>query len=929
MIGVACLLVVCGCKSGQGKADKDPAEQRVEPAVELPFQVPADTVALLRADLRQVERAYGHGDELARLAAEAQRAGSSNQIPHVNAPAKLSLAFLMAYPREFRGSFDDPENLPNTFFDGLAEQGTVYAAVSVAGNEPLLRAMENQVPMSGAQTIPRGLFVRMWLPADDPEALSAWLKSSCEQRRMLCGAEYRAESRQDGVLFEFRRGDVERLFERAGLSAELPEVEDDPSFLEDPTPALRAFSETESVFGWYVKSERLPMLGAYVGMTEAFQALQTATPENRIPLYARGMQLAGQTFALLSPESREVSDSAFFVRTSEQFGFYADVVASLTELGATVSDAGDSDTDATTIETGGMFEAEFAYDVSAAKASAVTPWWMRMGGERDNRRVMEQLRIGGIWTYLIGGHNYPAGFSRGLSSLAIAAGGESALVTTQMEYLEAARVSLTAVENKASPFGVEPRGGLVAVFDGRADLEGYVERGRAQLSGAPFPVELELVERDGLKEVRILVGSDIRLGEPESIPAVLQATLDMAAVGQKATQFGANSGQIARMAEQTGAVLDKVQTMRMTTTRNDAAVHARMTMGAAEPRAFELSGNARPVPQPTADSTCLSDVRQQSADAMRAREKASPGMRAEMYREVAQELAASKDDCSEYADEIDWMRAQWLRSAGMIEANGLRFDRASKDFEQACELDDEDACPMLGRARAPDHGVEFAQLDAPVSTWVPFGSIYTVVRADQVERWTFDWPMGLPRKNTTDISSLDWNRSRDRERVAGLLGNDTNVGFPMLVDRAADAYVVALMADEAGAVQAGVRRFRRSNNRQVGLLVPVRVDGRSELGLLKLFPVTDGDAAPMKLRLEKDGLSIVAPGREDLPVDEVSDILGELDKERPPRRITIEVSPGVPFAELARLYGELEQEWTTDQRNLTIALTASEPSPSN
>jgi hypothetical protein len=962
-------LFVFGCSSQKTASDEAPVAQTTGAAPALPMAVPEGTFALARMDMQQVRGAYDHVDSLIRLGMQNAPASRQERVPKIDDPVKVALTALMSLERGPGRVMADPTNVPDDYMAGLADDGTVFAAFSTAGNERLLRAMENDVPANGTMTVPRGYFVRLYLPASDSDALESWLEEACGGRGLECGPSPSIESRERGVVFDLRVGYDSGFFEHFEIDPEIEAPEVDENFFASRTASMDSFMRTECALGLYLRSEQLAAVGAVQGMREAFEALAHASPENRQQLFYRGMALAGGVFDMLSPESREVVDSALLIRATYEVGVVVDSVRGFTELGSKVSEAGAADVSAGSVGDDAMLQLEVAYNIAEARAEAVTPSWMQMGSRRDAYDVARGLRNAGIWGYGLAAHNYPAGFGRGVTNLAVAEGDEEAVIANQTEYLRAVRMSLDAKPGADNPVGIEPRGALVAVFDRRADIERWVRDAQQELSSAPFPISIEVVDLDETKEVRVIVGDDASVGEAAPVAEMLRATLDLLALRSLTEEVRPGVGDVDEMSAVAAPVLSELARVEIRSRRHAFGSHMRMTIGKADAPELAFADGLKPAPQPSATPACLQEVRRASSKANRALQKAAPDERARLMVRISEELEQLGSDCTDHADDIAWMRARWLEQAGTYFANALQLERAAQTFESGCSLGDERSCELAERARNPDIGATLATVPGPVRTWVGQQSGLPVLTRNYVDRWEFQSPFGVSYDARESLEGVDWTDERQRRKVIRMLSGYSRTGFPLLVDRAADARVVGWVAAQAGEEQnRGVRRYRRSTNHELGLLVPVQVDGRPGVGRLALHGPGGENRPHLRLEVGADGIDVAvvnssgskkvdpigdcAPdgptvcatgdlasigdrlakleGQKqralvDTYVDQlrIADAIDQIDGleiDPKPEHVTIAVEEGVPFQAIAELAQQLESLGLTGGEDLVVRL---------
>lgn len=882
---VGLLAAACSSKRptpDEGVAESSEAESRVA-AEELPLSVPDRTFMLLRMDVAQMDTAMSHIAEMIGVVRAV-----SFESEH---PSKRMLAAMLSRPFQWsqRIGGDSPEDA----FPGLDASGTAFAAFSTVGNERLLRALENGVPGYGSGMIPRGFFVRLHLPATEPEVLRAWLEAECGSM-LACDSRQALEAREGAVVMDYRMGDIPQILERAGESAELPTPGEDAWFADRDSPALRAFVDTEAALGAYVVSERLVDLGALVGMTEARDALENAAPGMRDALYTRGMAIAGDVYLLQSRGSREVADSAAFLRVSEAFGFTLDAVRSLTEQGARVSEASATDTGVSsiTVEQSAV-SAELSYNLAGAMDAAVAPDWLDSSDDEAMKRMADIIRSGGIWPNLIASHNYPIGFAKGMHTFAESAGFQYWFVGLARHF-RGVRLALEMKPIDAGQSQTAPGGGLAVVFDAEADVQGYIAQLRAMVDRQiPVPLMSETVDVEGGREGRVWAGEGVEFGDAAPVDGVMRLSMDMAAIAESMRGIDGSSSQRDRILAD---VFEKFARVDLEAQRAEHAAYARLTVAGSKVPRIEPAAAAVSGLQTEAPPACIDEARSASHEAFSKLDSFETGDRDQVVEQILEELERIEATCEEGRDDVRWMRAQWLikRGVGMVER--FDWDQAKAAFSKSCELEGVKTCrwvERLGAARdaSPLASVPYAEPSGRST------AIEVTLTESTLRTGRFASVMGRKSGRTMDLDEVSWSDETTLRQAQDFMDMaEHDQVFYLAVSPDAHASVLSRLV--AMSVSKKRERRRRLLGQDPGqtppVHLPVQVDG-GDVGGLTFYPVA---------KLPEPAIRIELGESADVDLEAVAAKVRALDGDA---HVAIVVDQGVRFGEVATLASRVLQ----------------------
>ncbi|MGM0557876.1 MAG: hypothetical protein ACQEVA_15935 [Myxococcota bacterium] len=892
-------LLVAGCSSTNTKPDEEVAESSAQVSTP-PITVPEGTFMLLRMDVAEMDDAMGHVAEVLNVVAEFSY-GSDH-------PSKRVLAAMLRRPHQWSQTLN-AEEFPADAFRGLDTSGTVWAALSTQGNEPLLSALENGVPDYGTGMIPRGVFVRLRLPASDPEALAKWLEGACGEM-LDCTSQQALEARDDAVVIDYRMGDVPSVLEQAGKSAALPAPEPDPSFLERDTSAFRAFVQTEAALGAYAVSDRLVDPGALSGMTEAMEALASATPRHRDRLYARGMGVAGYLYLLRSPGAHEVADSAAFFRVSDEFGFTIDSVQSLTEVGEQVSEAAATEASVSKVMTDRpIVSADVSYDVASAMDAAIVPAWLDASDPDAMRKIADVMRTGGMWTYLVPYHQYPMGFAKGMRGFAADMGSGSSAAGL-FEQLRGFRLAFDLKQVEDGAARLAPVGGLAAVLDTESDVSRNMSQLKAMVDRQlPFSITAETVEVDGREEARVWAGEGVEFGDAEPVDGTMEASIDMAALGEflRSSEVG-NS----RAREMAAKVFEKLSRVRLNARRVDNATHVRLTVAGPDIPAIEIPTGAASPGQPEAISACLDEARQASRQALSTLNRRRDDERAEL-QPLIDDLERIESTCEEAGEVVRWMRAQWLVRLGVDMADRLRWAEAEAAFEKACELTSAKECRWMERLTEARDATPLASVPRAAS-FEPSQPIRVRLTEASLRSTTFASVLGLQRDREMDLDDVSWEDDATRAQAEDFVRFlDAQETLSIAVSPDADASVLARLVGMTDSKR--MQRQRRLLGQEDGdaplLVVPVRVDD-GELGALAFAPASSLGPPDVEVELGPDT---------DVDLESLSKKVGLLWDGA---HVGIVVEQGVAFDKVATVASAVGQAFEGEDGEIRMSLDTAE-----
>lgn len=832
---VSLLFAFCtvGCKTSS-RPDGKPAEAPYV-APTLPFEVPTGTAALikLRPD------AFDKSVEFLTTS----EGKSLLDLPESMTSHGLFLGTLLSY--------DGSANLMHlvsssgAMFPGLDPERAALLAVSVAGNEEMLKHLELNSPADLSSDIPRGLFLRLYLPAKDPAQLATWVKSQCDALRFACDQDFHLSAGSDHVLIDYRVGNMMEVvmasrLEKGQTLPESPRPMPDTTFIEQSTAALHVFTNNDAAFGIYLRAEALADLGALFGMTEAFRALQYATPETRSMLYHTGYELAGMTYTMLSPQTREVSDSTLLARSSEG-AVQLDAVFGYTDRGRAISESIGEREKLSTVSGGSMLTMDLNPQWSSARERAVVPPWLDISNDEQRARAVEILRTGGIWSYLIPAHNYPYGFARGSENLASG---------IDMK-IDSIRAAFDIVPSTQGPLPLSLQGGFIIGLSPDSDPQeaktflGYIFNAQLNLHAT-----LEVSEDKSHPEVRVLFGEGMA-SAPEAIGPDGLAQLDLERISRTFAELGAPPEFV--------GLLTSLQRIRYRNARTNTASHHQMRVGGKD--FAKLSIAARPAPRLAAarHPDCLLPLIEASQQA-RAFTTRGVRMEWEMYSSLLEALEQAEQSCEEASSDLMAMRGRWEQWLGVQKLRNFEVEEARASLSRACNLGAKTSCDLA--RKLPE-----------IASWVHLTKVSVAITEDEQRSDSKPGlilsPAGFSRLGGIGMSGMeepqmlamegfDWGEIEDQERVAQFISFSSKERI--LIQPLVEARHAAILANFTRAP--GAQRVKRELELlRVEPLLEVMVRDRTDQARTLSFQPARGDAHELHIKLGKSGMTWVSKGK--------------------------------------------------------------------
>lgn len=696
----------------------DSAEQRLtdtpEPAPALDLPMPEQTRLLIRVQPEEFDALVDVGAPYLKALGAPAAAQAS--------PVRYIVAGLLGQPRgwlpPFERQFEGLEEV-STALEAFDGSRAVVVALSTRGNEEHLRHLVAGVPPTGARSMFQGFSTRLFIPAADADQLRRQLEDFCEGPQRDCSQVQRIGTHADYAVVDSHSGPFGALrdeFEAGPVVDTWDGV--DPDYGRRTTPAMRTFLGSQAAVSVYVRGEDLPVLGAFVGSIEAFQALHMATPQNRRRMMNRAFSIIGDILDIASPEVREFEDLAVAVGADANAGLFIESSRSFTRRGAELADG-----ERATLQLVADAPREPILEVAWMKRAAADvelPRWMRRLAEDDDPAAgfVERFRMGGIWMYGVVLANYPRAFAAGARHL-LASTSNLGYVGEPFELwntLRAVYASLGWEADQAATFGAVPRGFVSIVAAPGSSWPQAINYAVAAARSAGIDVSLD-TRKHGDHEV-----FELSFGEPHvsDIPIELsegecEATLDLSGLAIQLEQAAMPGASL--QAE----VLEALQaagTLRLGYRESSSGQVARLYMGPGSPGALAVPSSGVPLTQPEPQPECLQQMRWASREVLAAQNAA--GSRAKLsgasQLDVMDPVAKCPED-ERVAEERDWIRSRWMTYAGRALVQSGEWGRAAELLDEACEAGDESACDDVEAVRGMSSQVRLAavsRVDASV-----------------------------------------------------------------------------------------------------------------------------------------------------------------------------------------------------------------------
>lgn len=636
------------------------AQQKV--TATLPMPVPDDTFILLRMNPTQLRPATKHLDSAFPSISRSEIVEPWHVVP-TTLLARIGGEGLIS-------KIEDGSGYP-----GLDEQRSIMVAISLHGNDETLDRMRMHAPTQIWDAVPRGFFMRMFLPANEPNALAGWLRDLCRSSQSECRENARIEEGDDSVTIEYRFGDLGGIRRLKGLPTELPAPGEASDFGDEGSAALQAFVANDVAFGLHLRSEHLAEMGALILLTELFEALAPLTPDNRSRLFARGYSFASQMFVAESPESREISDSTLLLTANESAGLRADLIGSHTELGSRINDAAMRDSSLPTIE----FPAAIAvmnvgYDYEAAMEAARVPDWLVANTDEERAEVIRIIQSSGPVFGFMMRHNYQVASRLGKreSGLELLEGGPQFTPSSTRSW----RAALDVKPATSGPFPFDVNGGFVARLG--EDVDPEVAKQEFASFGTIIPkLKVDTKSMDARNLVWAHAG-DAKLGKTTAVGSLVSGFINLSKVHPLLDAIPISADLRGRIA----GLAARFEVLRFDSRTIAGGFHAQLTVGPGEWDAPKIDEKLGPVAQPIGAPDCLRQVRVASRRALFDTEEMS------ISQAIVDELEAAVDGCPSSSDAIRRAQVSWLVWRGGRFTDMSDWADAEQAYRRACELDD-------------------------------------------------------------------------------------------------------------------------------------------------------------------------------------------------------------------------------------------------
>jgi len=897
-------LVVCatlGCKKNHAP-DNNPLTDSVKRRPTLPIAVPEGTALLLRMNPADFDRGV-----------EAITTVDGKSLLRLPPDKKLSqvlLTVLLSH-NQMRSvsAMSDPAQV---MFDGLDMERSIFAALSVAGNEPFINSLEMRAPGDISQDIYRGMFVRLYLPAKQPAKLQGWFEENCEALAIACKYNFKATPGKDHLLLDYRLGDVPELFEYLERDPRLPTPPNDDDFITESTASLEAFAYGSPALGVHVRSERIADIGALLGMKEALDAIQSATPETKAMLYYRGQELAGGMYTLLSPGSREFADSTTLVRF-EGLAMGIDAIFGYTELGQKIAKKKTAVHQSAGVGGGSMITLDLDPQWSTAGEAAIVPDWLAGSNKQGREVATDLMRNSGIWAYLLTLHNYPYALFKGIGGLAPSISGE-------VDHVHGAFDVVPATGGPA-PFTIE--GGLVVTLAPSADPKktmtffGYLFNSVWRLPTS----KIEIANSKESPAVHLTFGN-ATFTDPHTLPQGSTASVDLARISEVFGGLGAPP-------DMTG-LLRALEQATYNSKRTPNVLHHSVRFGTGKLEPITLSEHPMPRAVTSKRYACLAPLRDISREAQRSISRGTPHETSPVLA-LIQKLKEAEATCPEEAAMLRMVRGRWLRWLGEQHVKLLDWPRALAAFDASCKLGEVTGCrwqevassyakdlvPTRVQARAREDFF-YRELSGTILTPTAFyrPSVITLT--------------GLSPFEKIASADIDW-ANEEGQRELGEFADISRTSM-MVVHPATPAHHVARLANLIKSP--GAKRARREQEllRTGSRFHMLLFDASGQPLAIEVVPSSDTDLR-LEIAISAEGIDLLSGGKRVQPLDGCTKITVCPEDNLAALLETMNSTTGTEQAEAARKVVEamrapvIEELINPDKLPDTIRITVDERIP--
>lgn len=491
----------------------------------------------------------------------------------------------------------DSLGLPSEL-EALNRDEPAYLLLTHRGNEQALIASRLGLLMS-PEELPRFLNLRVLLPSQTPERLFAELKSGAAEDLLLFeGSDF---VRIEAALALDNSAEPNRGATKSWLKElELQRLQPPSSAEKRPTPAFNAFVDQDAQIGLWLPMKSLASL-TVLEIGEVFRReYEQVGPAGKPRFHIEGVGRIAASAIAADPVSAENEDMALLFTGQGKDVLVVDYVTSRTARGQAIAKAHQSAIELPLIHAQDPFlELSWRGGLENPEALQAAPRWSFISdtGPQASFEALTQGQTTGV---------LPADKKASLPELAAFLQYPSTYITKNLATIGsgdtlplAATVKAFALSDPDSPL---PLGAaLAAVFpqspELRAQLEQWLAIGQMFL---PATFDAALLERDGLLEVRAVLGAELGAVFPAGGPTILADStafsLDLARLQQR-LPVGPD--------QKLGELLGK---MHLSTNGDDPRYgSARIVLGADSPQApLHLEPQVEPLQNPT--ERCETDI---------------------------------------------------------------------------------------------------------------------------------------------------------------------------------------------------------------------------------------------------------------------------------------------------------------------------------
>jgi len=494
---------------------------------------------------------------------------------------------------------------------------SIVVALSTRHNTEMLRELEYRTGFP-SPIPPTGFSLRLFLPADDPDALLSEFERMCNGDSASCSRVVRTDTHQNWVLADIHFQSPAQSHEQVASTPDEDAWSPSENYFSRPTPSARAFFTNDAVLSIYGRPDDITAIGGVAMATEFVARQRRARPENQMHILAKYLADGTSLFELADPPAREHEGITLQLDTSSD-NLRLEAITSHTERGRAVAEATQLDTRLPTIRTETRSTAlrlEYGFDPDAPLEAAAIPSAIKRGLESDGMNgVAETIRTTGIWGWL----DLLSGSPMGLLKTADTSWNtiwarETGLSRPPWHQVHALRLAMGARKNASTPTGFAPTGGIALLVDDNSALPAKLERLATMVrQQTNIAIQLEREPRDSADRTVFTVGlgnADNQFGEPTTIAGGLSADLHAEHLTPLSDWIKTNADSRNRRRGPSlpmllWRTLQTSETLRFETAQSDTATALRLAAGSDAPDGLSAPSSDAPLINRTACSVPL------------------------------------------------------------------------------------------------------------------------------------------------------------------------------------------------------------------------------------------------------------------------------------------------------------------------------------